>query len=129
MNKIFFFWRGLDSHQSGGILWSHKESSARALQRWFDTLASMVRIASSGDTHRPPRTPSDGSEFRFNAVSSSVIFGRSCPQFLRRRRARRDVSQGSFFSRAGFPPVLSPQLLQHSILPDTRVAAQRLRAR
>ncbi len=91
IDKIFFFAWGLDSQQSGGILSSLKKSLLRALFQTFDTPASMVRIASSGDTHRPPRTLPEADEFQFGLASSADFNGWSCPQFLRRRRARRDV--------------------------------------
>lgn len=97
IDKIFFFSQGLDSHQSGGFLSSIKESLLHPLLQRFDTPASMVRIASSGDTHRPPRTPRDDSESRFRTYPSSVIFGWSCPQLLRRRRARREHFAGQLF--------------------------------
>jgi hypothetical protein len=99
INKIFFFARGLDSHHSGGFLSSRKKSLARALFKWFDTPASMVRIASSGDTHRPPRTSRTGFESRFGILTNADFYGWSCPQFLRRRRARRE-----FFARLFLVP-------------------------
>ena len=93
IDKIFFFCRGLDSQQSGGILSTPKESLGRSLFQRFDTPASTVRIASSGDTHRPQRTPQEGSEACFRTVPSTVLFAWPCPQFLRRRRAReRDLA-------------------------------------
>ncbi len=102
IDKIFFFWRGLDSHHSGGILSSLKETLPRALRQRFDTTASMVRIASSGDTHRPQRTPNGCSEFRFRTTTNSVLQGWPCPQFLRRRRAQqRDLATQLLSSRGG----------------------------
>ena len=114
MDKIFFFLRGLDSHQSGGFLSSIKESFMAPLLQWFDTPASMVRIASSGDTHRPPRTPRGGLEACFRIIPNLVIFGWSCPQFLRRRRAQRDHFAGQFFllrkhSQSSEPPAFATQ--------------------
>ena len=96
IDKIFFFTRGLDSHQSGGFLSSLKDSLARALFKRFDTLASMVRIASSGDTHRLPRTPRVGSESQYGIEPNAVIYGWTCPHFLRRRRARREFFAWQF---------------------------------
>ena len=95
---IFFSARGLDSHHSGGFLSSRKKSLARALFKWFDTPASMVRIASSGDTHRPPRTLPAVAESRFGIAFAAEFFRGKCPQFLRRRRARRDVFAGCFLA-------------------------------
>lgn len=88
IDKIFFFSRGLDSQHSRGIFSTLRESLSNALFQRFDTPASTVKIASSGDTHHPPRTPRGGPETQFGTVPNTAFFGWACPQLLRRHRAR-----------------------------------------
>jgi hypothetical protein len=93
IDKIFFFLRGLDSPQSRGNFSTLQDSVLRPLFQRFDTLASTVRIASSGDTQRPLRTLRETSELLFGTVLKAALFGWPCPQLLRRRRAReRDLT-------------------------------------
>jgi len=128
IDKNIFFCRGLASLQFGGLLSPLKETLPRHLFRGLTLLLAPLeshrRVTHIAHHERRSKVLNfDSGQFQAR-FSSGGLVRISCGD----AGLESVNSQRNFCGGEGDARVLSPQLLQHSILPDSRVAAQRLRA-